>query len=64
MEITIASILIIIPLFLIAFALRDIIKKLDKMDNTSQNKLLEKIHFECKKNSDLVEKYNKHYHVN
>ena len=40
-----------------------IFDELKKEDSSSTNDLLEKILKECKRNSDLVEAYNRKYHV-
>ena len=40
-----------------------IFDELKKDDDLATNKLLEKILKECKRNSDLVEAYNRKYHV-
>ena len=40
-----------------------IFDELKKGDDLATNKLLEKILKECKRNSDLVEAYNRKYHV-
>tara|TARA_R110000744_G_scaffold210286_2_gene329378 strand:- start:1019 stop:1162 length:144 start_codon:yes stop_codon:yes gene_type:complete len=38
---------------------------IDKLivEQQETNKLLEKIHYESKRNSDLVDKYNRAYHI-
>lgn len=40
------------------FGITDLIEEQKKT-----NKLLEKIHYECKRNSDLVSDYNKQYNI-
>jgi len=49
--------------------MKKFIKKLFGLDiilkeQEKTNKILSDIHFQLKRNSDLVEKYNKAYHIN